>query len=276
MKTFEAIQAAATHVGSRTKLRPTLALVLGSGLGDFADSVESATVLPYSEIPHFPRSSVEGHAGRLVVGTFQGVPLYVMAGRAHAYEGYGADEVVLPTRVLGILGAKTLVLTNAAGAVNTAFKPGELMIVTDHLNFTGTNPLVGPQIPELGPRFADMTHAYDPKLVETCLLAGRRIGLNLRKGVYVGLLGPSFETPAEIRMFRTLGADAVGMSTVLETIAASQMGMRVLGLSCLTNMAAGILPKKIDHREVMETGRRVRSTMVELLTELLPALIKMS
>jgi purine-nucleoside phosphorylase len=199
-----------------------------------------------------------------------------MAGRVHAYEGYAADEVVFPARVLGTLGVKVLVLTNAAGAVNTAFKPGELMILTDHINLTGMNPLVGPERPDLGHRFTDMTEGYHPKLVAACEASARRIGLNMRKGVYVGLLGPSFETPAEIRMFRTLGADAVGMSTVLECIAANQMGVKVLGISCLTNMAAGILPKKLDHKEVMEVGARVKSVMEELLAEVVPAIARLA
>jgi purine-nucleoside phosphorylase len=199
-----------------------------------------------------------------------------MAGRVHAYEGYGAEEVVFPARVLSTLGVKMLILTNAAGAVNTAFKPGELMILTDHINWTGLNPLAGPEYADLGQRFTDMTEGYHPKLVAACEQSARRIGLNMRKGVYLGLLGPSFETPAEIRMFRTLGADAVGMSTVLECIAANQMGVKVLGISCITNMAAGILPRKLDHKEVMEVGAKVKSVMEELLAEVVPALAKLA
>jgi purine-nucleoside phosphorylase len=271
---MEAIREAATHVGGQTKHRPSVAVVLGSGLGAFADAVDAPTALSYGTIPHFPTSTALSHAGKLVVGSFQKVPLYVMAGRVHAYEGYDSADVAFPIRVLGALGVKIVVLTNAAGAINTAYRPGELMILTDHINLSGKNPLVGPEIPELGPRFTDMTRAYDDKLVEATFMAGRRIGLNLRKGVYAGLLGPSYETPAEIRMLRTMGADAVGMSTVLEAIAARQQGVRVVGLSCITNMAAGILPEPIDHREVIEIGERVRSVMVELLTELLPALHK--
>lgn len=270
------VQEAATHIGSKTKLRPSIGIVLGSGLGGFADSLTGATEFPYEQIPHFPRSSVTGHKGRLLTGTFGGVPLFVMSGRVHAYEGYSAQDVVFPARVLATLGVKTLMLTNAAGAVNTAFKPGELMVITDHINLTGLNPLVGPELPELGPRFIDLSAAYDPKLAEMCDQAARRIGLNLRKGVYAGFLGPSFETPAEIKMVRTLGADAVGMSTVLETIAAHHMGVRVLGISCMTNMAAGILPQKINHVEVMEIGRQVQSVFIELLASLLPGLQKQS
>jgi purine-nucleoside phosphorylase len=275
MNPAESLREAATYIGSRSKLRPVVAVVLGSGLAGFADALTDVTSLPYPDIPHFPRSSVAGHRGSLLTGLCQGVPLFVMAGRVHAYEGYSASEIVFPVRVLSALGVKNLVLTNAAGAINTAFKPGELMILTDHINWTGLNPLVGPEIPDFGARFTDMTEGYHPKLVLACEQAARRIGLNMRKGVYLGLLGPSFETPAEIRAFRTLGADAVGMSTVLECIAANQMGIRVLGISCLTNMAAGILPKKLDHREVMETGEKVRDVMIELLSALVPSLAKL-
>ncbi|MFQ5790593.1 MAG: purine-nucleoside phosphorylase [Acidobacteriota bacterium] len=270
------VQEASAAVAARTSLRPTLGVVLGSGLGAFAKELSAADSIPFADIPHFPRSTVTGHAGRLVVGHFAEVPILVMAGRVHAYEGYSAQEVAFPIRVLGSFGIKTLVVTNAAGAVNTAFRPGELMVITDHLNLTGANPLVGPEEKILGPRFPDMTEAYPRKLRELCEVAARRIGLRLRQGVYAGLLGPSYETPAEIRMLRVLGADAVGMSTVLEVVAANQMGMRVLGISCLSNMAAGILPKKLDHREVMETGERVGGVFLELLREVLPMLEKIA
>lgn len=273
-KQAQKIREAAQFVAGKTKYRPTTALILGSGLGVFARELTSAQVVAYADIPHFPHSTVTGHAGRFIVGRFADAPLCVLSGRVHTYEGYSAGEVAFPVRVLGSIGVKTLVVTNAAGAVNTAFRPGELMVITDHLNLTGRNPLVGPEENELGPRFADMTEAYAPKLRTLCESAALRIGLNLRKGVYAGLLGPSFETPAEIRMLRTLGADAVGMSTVMEVIAANQIGMKVLGISCMTNMAAGILPRKLDHREVMETGTRVRGVFSELLRELVPALAK--
>ncbi|HEY7819056.1 MAG TPA: purine-nucleoside phosphorylase [Vicinamibacteria bacterium] len=276
MTPVEKIREAVTFVGKGLRTRPQVAVVLGSGLGGFAESLSDRTVIPYSTIPHFSRASVEGHSGSLIAGTFHDVPVFVMAGRVHGYEGYGADEVVFPVRVLGTLGVSMLVLTNAAGAVNTAYRPGELMIMTDHINFTGMNPLVGREYPELGQRFTDMSEGYHPKLVAACEQSARRIGLNMRKGVYLGLLGPSFETPAEIRAFRTLGADAVGMSTVLECIAANQMGMKVLGISCLTNMAAGILPKKLDHKEVMEVGARVKSVLEELLAEVIPTLAKLA
>lgn len=269
------IREAADLVVSRTQHRPQLAVVLGSGLGAFARELVSPEVVPYSDIPHFPHSTVPGHAGRLVVGQMAGSAVAVMAGRVHAYEGYSAQEVVFPVRVLGALGVKTLLVTNAAGAVNTAFRPGELMVITDHLNMTGRNPLVGREEESLGSRFPDMTDAYSPKLRSICESAAYRIGLRMRKGVYAGLLGPSFETPAEIRMLRTLGADAVGMSTVLEVIAAHHMGIQVLGISCLTNMAAGILPQRLSHREVLETGERARGVFLELLKEVLPALAKL-
>lgn len=270
------IQQAVEAVQARIKLRPRLAVVLGSGLGAFARELTDREVIPYADIPHFPRSTVIGHAGRLVVGRFAGSALAVMAGRVHAYEGYSAQEVAFPVRVLGSLGVKTLLVTNASGAINTAFRTGELMVITDHLNLTGKNPLVGPEVEALGPRFSDMSEAYSPKLRSLCETAGHQIGLRLRKGVYAGLLGPSFETPAEIRMLRSLGADAVGMSTVLEVIAAAQLGIKVLGISCLTNMAAGILPQKLSHKDVMETGERVRGVFLELLHDVLPALAKLN
>jgi purine-nucleoside phosphorylase len=276
MTPIEKIREAVTFVGKSLRSRPQVAVVLGSGLGGFAESLSDRSAIAYSTIPHFSRASVEGHSGSLIAGTFHHVPVLVMAGRVHAYEGYGAEEIVFPVRVLATLGVKVLVLTNAAGAVNTAYRPGELMIVADHINFTGMNPLVGREYAELGQRFTDMSEGYHPKLVAACEQSARRIGLSMRKGVYVGLLGPSFETPAEIRAFRTLGADAVGMSTVLECIAANQMGMKVLGISCLTNMAAGILPKKLDHKEVMEVGARVKSVLEELLAEVIPTLAKLA
>ena len=274
MNIVENIQEAATYIGSKTKIRAKVGIVLGSGLGAFADALTEATAIAYADIPQFPSSSVKGHKGKLIAGKFENVPVLVMAGRVHAYEGYSAADVVFPARVMVTLGARNLVLTNAAGAVNAAFKPGELMVITDQLNLTGLNPLVGPERPELGHRFTDVSAAYHPAHIETCDKAARRIGLNLRKGVYAGLLGPSFETPAEIRMLRTMGADAVGMSTVLETIAAHQMRARVLGISCITNMAAGILKQKIDHREVIEVGARVSSVFLELIGSLLPDLTK--
>lgn len=264
MRLSERLDEAAGVVRSRTGLRPSIGVVLGSGLGAFADALEDAVAVPFAEIPHFPASTVVGHSGALVVGRSRGVPVAVMKGRVHFYEGYSLHEVVFPVRVLGRLGVKTLVLTNAAGAINTAFAPGELMVIEDHLNLLG-NPLLGPNEDALGPRFPDMSQAYDRGLRDAAEAACRAAGVRGHRGVYVALPGPSYETPAEIRMFRTMGADAVGMSTVPEVIAARHMGMRVVGLSCLTNMAAGVTDRKLDHREVLETGERVKAALLEVL-----------
>jgi purine-nucleoside phosphorylase len=255
---------AAGVVRGHTALRPSIGVVLGSGLGAFADALEDAVAVPFGEVPHFPASTVVGHSGALVVGRSRGVPVAVMKGRVHFYEGYRLDEVVFPVRVLGRLGVKTLVLTNAAGAINSAFAPGDLMVIEDHVNLLG-NPLLGPNEEALGPRFPDMSEAYDRGLRGVAESACRAAGVRCHHGVYVSLPGPSYETPAEIRMFRTMGADAVGMSTVPEVIAARHMGMRVLGLSCLTNMAAGVTDRKLDHREVLETGERVKAALLEVL-----------
>jgi purine-nucleoside phosphorylase len=261
------LDAAAALLRSRTPLRPAIGLILGSGLGAFADSLTEAVAVPYSEIPHFPASTVVGHGGALVLGRSRGVPVAVMKGRVHFYEGYSLEQVVFPARVLGRLGVKTLVVTNAAGAVNTAFAPGELMVIEDHINLLG-NPLLGPNEEALGERFIDMSEAYDRGLRDVAEAACRATGVRSHRGVYLALTGPSFETPAEIRMFRTLGADAVGMSTVPEVIAARHMGIRVVGLSCITNMAAGVLDRKLDHREVLETGERVKAALIEVLARI--------
>jgi purine-nucleoside phosphorylase len=249
-----------------------IALVLGSGLGAFAEDLSDAVSLPYEEIPGFARSTVEGHAGRLVCGTIEGVRVAAMQGRFHFYEGYTFEEVTFPVRVLSLLGVQRLVLTNAAGGLNNAFTEGALIVISDHLNLMGANPLRGTNDARFGPRFPDMTHVYDPEYQETAVREARCMGLELRRGIYAALTGPSYETPAEIRMLRLLGADAVGMSTVPEAIVARHMGMRVLGLSCITNMAAGVLDRPIDHAEVMETGARVRQTFAELLRRVIPKL----
>ena len=261
------LEEAVGFVRARTALRPAIGVVLGSGLGAFADALEDAVAVPFAEIPHFPASTVVGHSGALVVGRSRGVPVAVMKGRVHFYEGYRLDEVVFPVRVLGRLGVKTLVLTNAAGAINPAFAPGDLMVIEDHVNLLG-NPLLGPNEEALGPRFPDMSEVYDRSLCDAAEAACRAASARCHRGVYVSLTGPSYETPAEIRMFRTMGADAVGMSTVPEAIAARHMGMRVAGLSCLTNMAAGITDRKLDHREVLETGERVKSALLEVLARI--------
>jgi purine-nucleoside phosphorylase len=251
---------------------PRIALVLGSGLGDFAETVEAPCIVSYAEIPHFPVSTVTGHAGRLVVGSVGGVPVAVMQGRVHGYEGYSPDEVVFPVRVLGKLGARQVVLTNASGSLRTELGQGSLVALSDHIDFTGANPCIGPNDPHLGPRFFDMTHAYSPRLRQ---LAGRTAsaqGWEMREGVYLGLSGPNFETPAEIRFFQTIGADLVGMSTVQEVIAARHMGVEVIAISCVTNLAAGLGEAQLDHAEVLEAGQRVGRRLGALLTALLPAM----
>ncbi len=253
---------------ARTPLRPQVGLVLGSGLGAFAQSLEDAVAIPYAEIPHFPRSTAIGHKGELVIGRVQNVPVAVMSGRVHYYEGYSLQQVVFPVRVLGKLGVKILVQTNAAGAVNVNFRPGELMLVSDHVNFMGGNPCMGHNEETLGPRFFDMTEPYDPKLREIAEKACWKAGVQCRHGVYVAFTGPSYETSAEIRAARAIGADAVGMSTVPETIAARHMGIRVLAISCVTNMAAGVLKKPLDHREVLEVGEKVKAGLIDVLTRI--------
>jgi len=258
------LEEAVAFVLGRTPLRPAIGVVLGSGLGAFADALEDAVAVPFDDIPHFPAATVVGHGGALVVGRSRGVPVAVMKGRVHFYEGYSLDQVVFPVRVLGRLGVSTVVFTNAAGAINPSFAPGDLMVIEDHLNLLGS-PLLGPNEDALGPRFPDMSEAYDRRLRAVAEAACRAASVRCHRGVYVGLTGPSYETPAEIRMFRTLGADAVGMSTVPEAIAARHMGLRVAGLSCLTNMAAGVSKAPLDHREVIETGERVKAGLLEVL-----------
>jgi purine-nucleoside phosphorylase len=249
-----------------------VALVLGSGLGAFADALEDAEALDYAEIPGFARPTVEGHAGRLVVGRTGGVPLVAMQGRFHFYEGYTLEEVTFPVRALGLLGVKSLVLTNAAGGLNNSFEQGALVVISDHLNLMAANPLLGKNDARFGPRFPDMSEVYDREYQDTAISEAHAMGVELRRAVYAALSGPSYETPAEIRMLRLLGADAVGMSTVPEAIVARHMGIRVLGISCITNMAAGVLDKPINHEEVIETGERVRETFAELLRRVIPKL----
>jgi purine-nucleoside phosphorylase len=240
-------------------------LVLGSGLGPFADTMEEAFGINYADIPHFPAAQVMGHAGRLVGGTVRGRHVVALSGRAHFYEGHDLRAVTFAIRVLGCLGIRTLILTNAAGGINTAFASGALMIIDDHINLLGSNPLIGPQDDRFGPRFPDMTNVYSPRLRALADDTARDIALAVCHGVYIAVHGPSYETPAEIRAFRTLGADAVGMSTVPEAIVARQMNIEVLGISCITNMAAGVLPVPLNHDDVMETTRRVRGQFISLL-----------
>lgn len=267
-----ALTVARDVIADTIEVRPRIALILGSGLGALADTLESATVISYDEIPHWPVSTVEGHAGRLVVGNLADVPVAVMQGRVHLYEGYAPWEVVFPTRVLALLGCESLVVTNAAGAIDPDFGAADLMLIRDHLNLQGSNPCTGPNLSSLGPRFFDMSRAYDPVYQDLARGCASDLGIVLREGVYAGLLGPSYETPAEIRMLRRLGADAVGMSTVPEVLAAAHTGMRVAGISCLTNMAAGVLDEPLDHEEVMVTAERVRDDLIALLRSLVEAI----
>jgi len=259
------IREAADYIGTRTSIRPEIGLVLGSGLGVLADSILNATTIDYGDIPHFPVSTVEGHAGELLIGTLAGKPVLLMKGRFHMYEGYGPETVSFPVRVMKALGVKTLLVTNAAGGINASFKPGDLMLISDHINFMFKNPLIGPNDPEVGVRFPDMSEAYSKRLRALARRVGESLGVTFQEGVYAGLLGPTYETPAEIRMLRTLGADAVGMSTVPETIAARHSGIEVLGISCISNMAAGMLDQPLSHHEVMETAELVKETFIRVV-----------
>jgi purine-nucleoside phosphorylase len=267
---FTHAQGAAKYILSKSALRPKIAIVLGSGLGAFADELTGATRIPYEKIPGFPKPTAEGHAGHLVIGKANGVPVDVMQGRVHFYEGFSAKEVVYPMRVLGGLGIQAAILTNAAGAINLSFTPGMLVIIRDHINLHVVNPLVGPNDDRFGTRFPDMSEAYFKPYREMALAEGKKLGMDVNEGVYAALSGPSFETPAEIRYLRTIGADMVGMSTVPEVIVARHMRIRVLGISCITNMAAGILDQPLTHVEVMETGERVKTQFVALLRSIIP------
>lgn len=251
---------------------PEVGVVLGSGLGSFADELDGRVEIPYADIPGWPRSTAVGHAGKLVAGRIEGVHTVVLSGRAHLYEGYSAARVTFPVRVLRLLGVRALVLTNAAGGIRREFGQGALVAISDHINLQGVNPLAGANEEEFGPRFPDMTEAYAARFREIAKETAAELGIALPEGVYAALSGPSYETPAEIRYLRTIGADLVGMSTVPECIVANHMGVKVLAISCVTNMAAGILPQKIDHEEVLETGRKVRDTFVRLLKAVIPKL----
>lgn len=255
---------------------PKIALILGSGLGDLADEIVGAVKIPYSELPDFPISTVEGHAGRLVIGELGGVPVVAMQGRFHYYEGYTTMQTTYPVRVLGAIGVKHFFLTNAAGGVNTSFVPGDLMLITDQINFSGSNPLIGKNIDELGPRFPDCSTIYDRETNRRILELAKAQGVDLKTGVYLMNSGPTYETPAEVRMARILGADAVGMSTVPEAIVAAHMGLGVTGISCITNMAAGILDQPLHHGEVVETANKVREVFVKLVTGSLPIIEEMT
>ncbi|WP_134698889.1 purine-nucleoside phosphorylase [Ammoniphilus sp. YIM 78166] len=265
MLSIEQIQETKQYIQNQLKQVPQIGLILGSGLGVLADQIEEPTVIPYNQIPHFPASTVEGHKGQLVIGELRGKMVVAMQGRFHYYEGYSLDTVTFPVRVMAAIGVKSILVTNAAGGVNTNFAPGDLMLIQDHLNMTGRNPLIGPNDAQLGVRFPDMSEAYSRELIQVAEQVASQQGIPIQKGIYAGLTGPSYETPAEIRMLRALGADAVGMSTVPEVIVARHSGMKVLGISCISNMAAGILPQPLSHEEVMETAESAKEKFLGLV-----------
>ncbi len=274
---------AARFIESASPVKPKLGIILGSGLGKYADYVKNAVSIPFEQIPYFLPTSVEGHEGKLVLGTISNpqnngdtktpaTAVAILQGRYHLYEGYTMEQVVFPTRTLCMLGIDTLLITNAAGGINPSFRESDLMLITDHINLMGDNPLRGPHLKELGPRFPDLSEAYNKECQSTLYNASKRIGLDLKEGVYAALSGPTYETPAEIRMLRTLGADAVGMSTIPESIAANHLGVRVAALSCITNLAAGISPRKLSHAEVMKNAGTAIGKLVSLLNEAIPYL----
>lgn len=270
MELQEQIRSAADYILRTVSQRPQVGLVLGSGLGDFADTLEDAVKIPFSQIPNFPQPTVPGHSGNLVFGRKMGVNVVALQGRIHYYEGLPQQITTLPIRVLAAIGVKTLVLTNACGGVNLGFHPGDLMLISDHINFSGANPLIGPNLDAFGPRFPDCSDLYTRTLRQAIREKAAAAGIPTQEGVYAMYSGPNYETPAEIRMFRTLGADAVGMSTVPEALVAGHCGMQVVGISCITNMAAGVLPQKLSHAEVVETAARVHDTFQKLLDLVLP------
>ena len=267
---FVRAERAAKFILAKTKLRPRIGVVLGSGLGAFANELAGAARIDYKIIPHFPRSTAIGHAGRMVIGKVGDVPVAAMQGRVHFYEGYAQREVIFPMRVMARMGIRAVLITNAAGGINLQFKQGCLVVLRDHINLQGTNPLIGPNEERFGVRFPDMTQVYWKSYQDVALQEGKRLGVEMAHGVYAALTGPSYETPAEIRYLRVIGADLVGMSTVPEVIAAAHLGIRVLGISCVTNMAAGILDQPITTEEVLETGERVKADFVALLRAVIP------
>ncbi len=269
MSKLDDVLDAVNHISEIDGRRPHTGIILGSGLGNFADTVENAVSIPYSEIPGFPRSTVRGHRGNLVLGRINGTDVAVMQGRLHLYEGYDISEVVFGVRVLMFMGIKVLYVTNAAGGINPSLRPGDLMVIKDHINFVGENPACGAEIPEFGPRFFDMTHAYDVGLIRRAMQVFAQNDTRYKEGVYAFLKGPSYETPAEIRMLKNMGADAVGMSTVPEVIAARQMGVKVLGVSCITNMAAGIADSPLSHREVLQTSEMIRDKFAKIIVDMI-------
>ena len=264
----------AQYIQSRYKTKPKIGLVLGSGLGIYVDQIQNKTIIPYQEIPHFKRTSVEGHQGCLILGDVHGVPVAALQGRIHAYEGHPMEEIVHPVRVLAALGIEILILTNASGGINLDYHPGDLVAINDHINLTGRNPLQGPNIAELGPRFPDMTQAYDASLIEVMHEVAKAHHVNMKTGVYCSVLGPSYETPAEIRMLRTIGGDMVGMSTVPEVIAANHLGLKVAGVACITNYAAGIKAEKLSHADVKLVAEKAMVGFATILTETIGELKK--
>ena len=272
MDLLKNIKTAAEYILNKLETKPEIGLILGSGLGSLADLIENPQFFPYEEIPNFPVSTVEGHEGRLVVGTLQGKNVIAMQGRFHYYEGYNMQQVTFPIRVMKLLGVETLIVTNAAGAVNTNYKPGDLMIITDHINLSGMNPLIGKNLEEFGPRFPDMSSAYKKDYVTLVKKVGESLNLDLKEGVYVMMSGPTYETPAEIRMVTAIGGDAVGMSTVPEVIVANHCGINVIGISCLTNMAAGILDQPLNHAEVIETSNKAKNDFINLMKNVIKTL----
>ncbi|MBD1372972.1 purine-nucleoside phosphorylase [Hazenella sp. IB182357] len=269
--TKQEIQEAAHSINQQIDVKPTIGLILGSGLGVLSEEIEHAQTIAYQDIPHFPASTVEGHAGELIIGHLEGRPVVVMAGRFHLYEGHDAAKVTFPIRVMKALGVETLLVTNAAGGINEDFQAGDLMLIRDHINFMFRHPLIGPNDEDLGVRFPDMSDAYDPELGKIAKKIASNQGFHLQEGTYSAVLGPSYETPAEIRMLRKLGGDAVGMSTAPEVIAARHAGIRCLGISCISNMAAGILPQPLSHEEVMDTANQVKSKFIGLVKGIVKA-----
>jgi purine-nucleoside phosphorylase len=269
---YESAVRAAQFIRARIDADVSVGIVLGSGLGAFAEDLGEPVSIRYDEIPGFAHATVEGHAGRLVIGTAEGVTVAAMQGRFHFYEGYSLEDVTFPIRVLKLLGVRTLILTNAAGSLNTELSPGSLMVISDHINLMGVNPLIGPNDERFGPRFPDLTSTYEPALQAIVIEEAKAVNVEMRRGVYAALSGPSYETPAEIHMVRTLGADAVGMSTVPEAIVARHMDMQVIGISCITNLAAGVSNRPVDHSQVIATGERVRVQFTELIRRVIARL----
>ncbi len=269
MNYIKKVKEAVDFIVSKTDYLPKIGLVLGSGLGSLADKIQNPIIIKYDEIPGFPKSTVEGHAGQLVIGELSNKIVVAMQGRFHFYEGYNLKDVTFPIRVMLQLGIESLIVTNAAGGVNTEFIPGDLMIINDHINFSGQNPLIGENLKEFGPRFVDMSKAYNREYIKIAKKTGEKLGLNLKDGVYMWFTGPTYETPAEVKLARNLGADAVGMSTVPEVIVANHQGIKVLGISCITNMAAGILDQPLNHEEVIETSMKVKDNFEKLLIEII-------